>query len=98
MIYCDSSFLVALYVKRDFFHLQASKIAAQFREPIAYTPLSELELINGVCRNLAAKLIVPGEMDAIFRQISEDEADDIIIRRTLDQSDHYARARELSRK
>lgn len=98
MIYCDSSFLVALYIKRDAFHLQAAEIAARFQKPIPYTLLAELELINGVRRNLATKFITSAEYAAIFRQISEDESEDILVRHPLHQADHYVAARELSKK
>ena len=98
MIYCDSSFLVALYVKRDAFHLHAARIAARFQEPIPYTLLAELELINGVRRNLAANLIAHNEHDAVFRQIAEDESEGILLRQPLPQAEHYAAARELSKK
>ena len=98
MIYCDTSFLVALYLKRDAFHLEASSIGSRFQGPMPYMLLSELELINGVHRNFGSKLITIAERDAAFRQIAEDEAGGILVRRALDQTEHYARARDLSKK
>jgi uncharacterized protein len=98
MTYCDSSFLVSLYIKRDGFHLQASRIAVGFQDVIPYTLLAELELMNGVRRNLAAKLITQFEYEIICRQILTDESDGILVRCALNQVEHYARARELSKK
>src|SRR5450631_1859839 len=98
MTYCDSSFLVSLYIKRDVFHLHAARIALGFHDVIPYTLLAELELINGVRRNLAAKLITQVEYEVVCRQIMTDEADGILVRCALDQAEHYARARELSKK
>ena len=98
MIYCDTSFLLALYVEKDFFHLQAGRLASKFKEPIRLTLLSELELVNGIRRCLAAEILTLQEHEAIFRQLAEDEADGILVRQVLHQADHYAKARELSKK
>jgi len=98
MICCDTSFLLALYVESDRFYPQANKIAARFKEPFALTLLLELELQNGIRRTLAAGSISQQEHDAIFRQIEEDESDDILRRYLLDSTEHYAKARELSKR
>ena len=98
MIYCDTSFLMALYLDVDVFHGQALSIAAKFKEPIPYTLLSELELTNGLHRNLATQFITEAEHASLFRQISGDEASGILVRHPLHQADHFAKARELSKK
>jgi predicted nucleic acid-binding protein len=98
VIYCDTSFLLALYVENDFFHVRASRTAARFRAPIPLTLLVELEMVNGIRRCLAAKIIRAQEHDAIFRQLAEDEAHGIFFRPPLQSAEHFARARELSRK
>ncbi len=98
MIYCDPSFLLALYDKTDGFSPQANQIAAKFKEPIPLTLLGELELVNGMGRSLAVKRIDQGEYDAIFRQISQDESEGILLRCPVDQKEYFAKARELSRK
>jgi predicted nucleic acid-binding protein len=95
VIYCDSSFLVSLYASRDTFHAEARTIAGGFSEPIGLTLLSELELLNGIHRNPAIPLM---ERDAIMRELGNDEADGLLVRRLLDQADHYAKARMLSRR
>jgi predicted nucleic acid-binding protein len=98
VIYCDTSLLLALYIKGDCFHAQANRMAARFRKPIPFTLLVELEMVNGLRRNLAATIIDRKEHDAIFRQILKDEMDGILVRCPLDQMEHYAKARELSKK
>jgi|SRR6516164_2225495 len=98
MIYCDTSFLLALYVQRDFFNPQALKVAAKFTDPIPYTLLGELELLNGVHRILAARIVSRSERDTILRQISRDEAEGFFVRRPMNQAEHFAKARELSRR
>ena len=98
MIYCDTSFLLALYVERDSFYVQASRLAAKFKEAIPLTLLSELELVNGIHRSLAAKIIPTAEHDAIFRQIAEDEAHGILVRHAIHQAEHFVKARELSKR
>ena len=37
MIFCDSSFLIALLVKKDYFHRSATSHAAGFTESIPFT-------------------------------------------------------------
>jgi predicted nucleic acid-binding protein len=98
VIYCDTSFLLALYVEGDFFHIQASRLAAKFKEPIPLTLLSELELVNGIRRSLAARIISVEEHNSIFRQMAEDESQGILIRHAIHQADHFAKARELSKR
>ena len=85
MIYCDTSFILALYVEGGFFHLPASRLAAKFKEPIPLTLLSELELVNGIRRSLAAKIIGIEEHDRIFRQMAEDESQGILVRLAIHQ-------------
>jgi hypothetical protein len=82
----------------DPFHAQAMKLTAHYREAIPLTLLGELELINGVRRTFAVKAIDQQEPDAIFRQIADDEASGILVRHAVDQAEHYAKARELSKK
>ena len=98
MIYCDTSFLLPLYAEGDPFHAQALKIATKFREPLPYTLLLELELQNGIRRALATGTLNRQQHDAAFRRFEEDEADGILRRHLLDSTQHYAKARELSKK
>ena len=98
MIYCDTSFLLALYVQVDPFHTSALREAALVAESVPLTLLLELELQNGVRRTFANKIISPQEHDAIFRQVADDESNAILVRQHLDSISHFSKARELSKK
>lgn len=96
MTFCDSSFLLALLLPRDFFHRHATPLAARFREGIPYTLLAELEVTNTIRRALRDGAITRAEHDAAFRQIESDLADGILARRDTPQGELYRIARELS--
>jgi predicted nucleic acid-binding protein len=98
MIYCDTSFLLALYVDTDLFHAQAARLAARFTEPISFTLLAELELANGVRRGRGVGIVDQKKHDAIFRQISEDAASGILISAPLSQVEYFSKAHDLSKK
>jgi predicted nucleic acid-binding protein len=98
MIYGDTSFLVAIYQSRDVFHAAATKIAKHLKQPIVFTPLGELELLTNVYRGLADKTIDRQQHDAILRQISEDLAESILVRRPINDNQLYRAALELARK
>ncbi len=98
MTYCDSSFLVSLYVTTDAFNPLARKEAAGFTSMIPYTLLNELEFMNSIRRGLGDGSIDQSEHDAIVREIAGDEADGLIERVSLNQIKLYERALDLSRK
>lgn len=98
MTYCDSSFLLALILPQDFFHCHAAPLAARFTDSIPYTLLAELEIANTIRRSLREGAITRTEHDAAFRQIEADLADGILARRDIQQSEHYRKARELSKR
>jgi predicted nucleic acid-binding protein len=98
MIFCDSSFLIALLVEKDYFHAAAASQAAGFTESIPYTLLAELEVTNTLRRALREKAITRAAHDAAFLQIERDLADGILTRRDVPQSELYRKARELSKK
>jgi predicted nucleic acid-binding protein len=98
MIFCDSSFLASLFVETDKLHKSASRIAQEFTEPMPYTLLGELELLNALQRGLAQKALDVTAHDSIIRRINEDEAAGFLVRRTINQIVHYERARQLSKK
>ena len=50
MIYCDSSFLVSLYVGTESLSTAARRIADSFEEPIAFPWLNELEVLTTLHR------------------------------------------------
>jgi len=98
MIYCDSSFLLALLLPGDFFHAHATPAASRFTESIPYTLLAELEVTNSIRRALRIGVVTRTAHDAAFRQIEVDLADGILARADIPQSEHYRKARELSRR
>lgn len=98
MIFCDSSFLIALLVEKDYFHPSATSHAAGFTESIPYTLLAELEVTNTLRRALRENTITRAEHDAAFVQIERDLADGILAKRDVPQSELYRKARELSKK
>ncbi|MFZ4775656.1 MAG: type II toxin-antitoxin system VapC family toxin [Terrimicrobiaceae bacterium] len=98
MTYCDSSFLLALLLPGDFFHRYAAPLAARFTESLPYILLSELEVSNTIRRALREGAITRAEHDAAFRQIEADLSNGILARRDIPQSEHYRKARELSKR
>lgn len=98
MIFCDSSFLASLFVERDKLHKCASGIAQKFTEPMPYTLLGELELLNAPLRGLAEKALDVSAHNAIVRRINEDEAEGFLERRILNQIQRFEMARQLSKK
>lgn len=98
MTYCDSSFLLALLLPGDFFHRHAVPIAARFSKSIPYTLLVELEVTNTLRRALRDGHITRTAHDGAFRQIEADLSEGILVRRDIPQSEHYRKARELSKR
>jgi predicted nucleic acid-binding protein len=98
MIYCDTSFLLALYVEADAFYEQTGRIVSRFKEPIPYTLLGKLELLNGIRRLKGHHGISAKQEQVILEQIEADEAEGFLIRTSLNQVEHYQRAQDLSRK
>jgi predicted nucleic acid-binding protein len=98
MTYCDTSFLLALYIEAESFHALARRAASSFSEPVPLTFLGELELENGIRRSLRARTITLKEHDAIIRQLAEDVSDGFFVRKSPQQPDHFTAARSLSRK
>jgi predicted nucleic acid-binding protein len=98
MTYCDSSFIVSLYVPTDVFNRSARKEAAKFTEAIPDTLLNELEFMNAIRRGLGDGAIDPTDHDAIVREGDEDEASGLLERISLNQVKLHERALELSKK
>lgn len=68
MIYCDSSFLLPLYVYEAVSSEKAGKIASSWKEAGWISPLCELELTNAVCRKIHEKEI---SLDAGHRALRD---------------------------
>ncbi len=83
MIYCDTSFLLALYVEADGFYELAGRIAAGFKDSIPYTYLGELELLNGIRRLKGRRGLSVRQEREILEQVEADEADGFLIRQPL---------------
>ncbi len=96
MIYCDTSFLVSLYVDRDARHPAAAKAASQFSETIPYVHLAELELTNSVRRLRVAGTIDDAELTAMLSQLERDIRDGFLERKPLSQAAHHKAAMEIS--
>ncbi len=98
MTYCDSSFLVSLYVATDTFNPLARREAARFTSLMPYTLLNELEFLNSIRRGVGDGAIDQSEHDGIVRDIDRDEADGLLERTSLNQIKLYEKALELSKK
>ena len=97
MIYCDSSFVVALFVP-DGWTAPARKLAEGFAQPIPLVPIGEVELFTRVHRAVPEDRITISEHAAVLRQIEEDIADGILVRKGLPPREHLEEALRLSRR
>ena len=97
MVYCDSSFLVALSVP-DAFTGKARRMAAGFSDPIPLVLIGELELFHRVHSAVGENRLSVKEHFSVIRQIEEDLADGILVRKNLHPREHLNEALRLSRK
>lgn len=97
MIYCDSSLIVALFVP-DAWTEQAKSLAGKFTDPIPLVPFGEVELSTRVHRAIGEKRLSTAEHASVLRQIEEDIADGIIVRKTPPARENLEEALRLSRK
>ena len=97
MIYCDTSFLGALYLPEDVFEPAARHITANWDTSIPFPWLTEIELCNAVYRGLGRKLYTKGTCSAILRQISTDKAAGILLPRELDSAALLKGAMDLAK-
>ena len=79
MTYCDSSFLLPLYIEESGSSEKARKVAASWKDAPWVSPLGELELTNAICRKVfeqqlgvdaardALKLFRDDQKSGIFR-------------------------------
>jgi predicted nucleic acid-binding protein len=98
VIYCDSSFLCALYLPGDKYEPVARPIAERFTESIPYPPLSELELQNSVHRGVAARLFDARTCTKILHQIEDDKANAFLRPCKLVFDDHFSEALTLTKR
>lgn len=98
MIYCDTSFLAALYLPEEVFEPRARTISATFERSIPYPWLLELELCNAIYRGLGRNLYDRRSCTSILRQISADKDTGILWVWSVDSSTLFKGAMELSRR
>lgn len=97
MIFCDSSFLVALYVANQGFSHLATEIAGGFDRGIPYPWLIELELMTALRRLLhnkanvlgkAVRTILTSRREGLLMECELDF--ESLLRRALNLSERYA--------
>ena len=98
MIYCDTSFLGALYLPEEVFEPVARTISAAWEISIPFPWLTEIELCNAVYRGLGRKLYDKGTCVAVLRQISADKAAGILSPRLLESAVLFKGAMDLSKR
>ncbi|HSI86794.1 MAG: PIN domain-containing protein [Candidatus Methylacidiphilales bacterium] len=97
MIYCDSSFLVSLYLPNDAFYAQAGQEVKKFKHSVPYTLLNELEIVTTLQRALAQHRLSKPLFDTILRQIAMDEANAFLKSASVDHNDVHRHAIKLSK-
>ena len=98
MIYCDTSFLAALYLPEEVFEPRARTISANFERSIPYPWLLELELCNAVYRGLGQSLYDRRICRSILGQISTDKGTGILSVWSIDSAALFKGAMELSKR
>jgi predicted nucleic acid-binding protein len=93
VIFCDSSFLVALYLGTQSFSETAREIATAFDRGIPYPWLIELELCTALRRVLASKREL---LKAALRVINSARKEGLLVECELDYERLVSRALELS--
>jgi len=98
LIYCDTSFLGALYLPEEVFEPIARAISVGWETGIPFPWLNEIELCNAVYRGLGRRLYDKGTCTAVLRQISADKASGILSPRPLESEILFKRAMDLSKR
>ena len=97
-MYCDTSFLCALYLPGEKFEPVARPILASWGKSIPFPWLTEIELCNAVYRGLGRNLYDKGTCNAILRAISADKPAGILAPRLLDSAILFKGAMDLSKR
>lgn len=74
MIYCDSSFLLPLYLYEVDFSEKAGEIAAAWTEAPWISPIADLEFTNAVCRKIFEKEISSSAGNVALKHFKNDVA------------------------
>lgn len=78
MTYCDSSFLVPLYVYEAGNSEKAAKIATAWKEAAWVSPIGELEFTNAVGRKIFEKDLSPEDGQLALRDFRQDQKSGIL--------------------
>jgi len=95
--YADSSFLVSLY-RRDEHQNAASDFMAGMRPTLAFSPLNRIELRNALRNAESMRQISEQDSRAAFRQIEIDTSEGILFHLSVEWTNVFRRADELSEK
>ena len=95
--YPDSSFLVSLH-RADTRHTEANAYLAKAASPLVFTPLHRIEVSNALRNATANGEMTNADCRLAFRQIDEDLHDGLLVHTTIEWTDVFRRADELSEK
>jgi predicted nucleic acid-binding protein len=93
LIYCDSSFLVALYLQTQSLSTVAREMVDSFEEAIAFPWLTELEVLTVLRRTLG-----PAALRKALSAIGAARTDGILVRCVVEKEAYSRRALELSKR
>jgi predicted nucleic acid-binding protein len=98
VVYCDTSFLGALYLPGEKFERVARELAFTFTEPMAFPWLSELEVCNSVYRGAGRNIYSRRICAGILRQIARDKAAGLLFSCPVEPPAHFRKAMDLSKR
>jgi predicted nucleic acid-binding protein len=93
LIYCDSSFLVSLYVGTESLSSAAREMADCFEEPIAFHWLNELEVLTTLHRTQR-----PAALNKTLAAIDAARSDGLLAQCLIEQEVYSRRSLELARR
>lgn len=97
-MYCDTSFLCALYLPGEKYEPIARTVSAGWDRGIPFPWLVEIELCNAIYRGVGRKLFDKRTRTSILRQISADKTAGILSERLLDSAVLFKGAMDLSKR
>jgi predicted nucleic acid-binding protein len=95
--YADSPFLVSLH-RADTNHAAANAYLAKAALTLAFTPLHRVEVRNALRNATANGEMTGADCRQAFRQIDDDLCDGLLIHTSVEWTDVFCRADELSEK
>lgn len=93
--YADSSFLVSLY-RRDAHQEAANRFMERHAPPLGFSPLNRIELRNALRNAHGAGDMREQDLRAALRQIDIDISDAVLLHLSVNWSEVFHRADELS--